>query len=262
MMMQNSPEAYNPMDMAANKNNGMPMPMPLYAPPAITSSETNHHNHQVVDPNETDALLVQELNGLSSHERESVISDIHGVAKEIEETPAFVNECLEKMEDEIGKITSKPEYEKAVFLAPHYVKSKDFRLLFLRADRFHPRNAARRIVNHFSEKAQLFGLEKLVKPIIQADLDEDDLISLKTGGFQLLAKKDRSGRSIIFMSPVYTGYKTVENHVRKRYSLGIHCKIMWLHLLLAHSRRVCFPSFSMCFVVAELVVFANDECTR
>jgi hypothetical protein len=201
-MMQTAPEAYNPTDMITN-DSGMP------------SSETNHHQ---VDPNETDALLVQELNGLSSHEREAVISDIHGVAKEIEETPMFVTDCLEKMEDEILKITSKPEYEKAVFLAPHYVKSKDFRLLFLRADRFHPRNAARRIVNHFSEKAQLFGLHKLVKPIIQADLDEDDIFSLKTGGFQLLAKKDRSGRSIIFMSPVYTGYKTVQNHVRE-YSL-------------------------------------------
>jgi hypothetical protein len=180
------------------------------APEAYTNNNNSGH-----DPKATDALLVQELNGLSMDEREDVNSDIHGVAKEIDEQPEFVADRLLKIGEEIGKITSKNAYDKAVFLAPHYVKSRDFRLLFLRADRFHPRKAARRIVDYFSEKVKLFGLDKLLKPITQDDLDEDDIVSMKTGCRQLLANKDRSGRGIMFITPAYAGNGTVQSNVRR-----------------------------------------------
>ena len=162
---------------------------------------------------DTDALITKELNELSMQEREKVFEDIHGVANEVKEEPEFVVRCLREMDDEIGKIRKKPSYERAAFLPPAYVQNEDFRLMFLRADRFDPTQAAKRMVKFFELKMELFGEEKLVKTITLDDFSEDDLHSLTTGSSFFLKSKDCAGRCILLSTLENERYKEIKNLV-------------------------------------------------
>ena len=144
-----------------------------------------------------EALLVKEWTELSFQEREKVQEQVHAVADydAVEEDPEFVAHCLEQLDVEISKIRKKPAYDRANFLSPSYVKDRDFRLMFLRADDFHPRKAAYRIVLHFDVKQELFGLEKLGRPIVLDDIDQQELFE---GQIQVLTEKDPRGRVVLF----------------------------------------------------------------
>ena len=83
--------------------------------------------------------------------------EIHGIVDIPDEEPEFVENCLKQMDDEIQKIKKRAAYNKAHFLAPTKVKCPEFRLMFLRATSFDPRAAAKRVVMHFQNKAELFG---------------------------------------------------------------------------------------------------------
>ena len=167
-----------------------------------------------------DALLVEELNALSPKERELVFEDVHGVADVIDEDPEFVRQCLVEMESAIGRIKKKTAYNRALFLSPTLVKDRKFRLMFLRADRFVPSNAAQRIVNHFDCKLELFGEEKLAKTLTLEDLDEDDHHALRSGSFQFLPQQDRAGRTVAFVSQNLYNYRSSMSQVGVRRGKG------------------------------------------
>lgn len=181
--------------------------------PAVDENHRDFHQKT-----EGDVLLVRELNQLSMEERNRALEDVHGVGEIVKETPELVEESLELLETEINKVRSRTAYEKAAFMSPSYPKDRDFRLMFLRADFFNPKKAAKRLVSYFDHKLRLFGINKLVKPITLDDLDEEDLRDLHSGSLQVLPQKDRAGRTIIISFHEKHGYKTFENHVRY-----IHC---------------------------------------
>jgi hypothetical protein len=171
-------------------------------------------------PAQTDAdmLLVKELNGLSLAEREQVYDEIHGVAAAIDESsPDFVCKKLEELEQELHKRSRNRAfggYYTANFLAPQYVKNRNFRLMFLRADHFSVPAAAKRLELHFDRKLELFGVEKLCKDITWEDLSEDDKDATMSGFVQCLPSwKDRSGRRVIFDILAFHKYKNPENAV-------------------------------------------------
>eukprot|EP00542_Grammatophora_oceanica_P010780 CAMPEP_0194044624 /NCGR_PEP_ID=MMETSP0009_2-20130614/16066_1 /TAXON_ID=210454 /ORGANISM="Grammatophora oceanica, Strain CCMP 410" /LENGTH=293 /DNA_ID=CAMNT_0038689197 /DNA_START=1 /DNA_END=882 /DNA_ORIENTATION=- len=90
-------------------------------------------------------------------------------------------------------------YGRAVRLCPEYVKTRVFRLKFLRAEKFDVQKAADRIEKHWETRLRLFG-EQLAfqpRPIRSTDLSEEDLSSLHSHGIQLLPKKDKAGRSLL-----------------------------------------------------------------
>jgi hypothetical protein len=151
---------------------------------------------------DTEAMLVDELNQLSAKEREQIQEELHGVSSgAVDEDPMFVDQCLIEMEEEIKPIRKRNAYDRALFLSPKYVKDRNFRLMFLRAVSFHPRNAANRLVKFFEFKLELFGIDKLGKmKITQADLDEDDICALRKGRVQILPQKDASGRAVLLVS--------------------------------------------------------------
>ena len=167
-----------------------------------------------------DVIGGKEFNELSKEEREQIIEEIHGVADlKIEEGPDLIERSMRNLDDELKRVTkyeSRVAYERAAFLAPRLVKNRDFRLMFLRADIFDAKKAARRMTNYFQSKVELFGEDKLLKDITLEDLDEDDLATLMTGGFMLLPSKDRSGRTIMFVSQKYLKYKSWKNLVRHK----------------------------------------------
>jgi hypothetical protein len=153
-------------------------------------------------PETTYALLAQELNKLSMTERDTIFADVHGVAPCIEESPEFVQNSLEELDDEVDKISQKPAYARAKRQSPTYVADSNFRLKFLRAHRFEAKDAAAAMASFFEIKLDLFGFEKLTREIVLEDFDEDDLELLGRGGFQLLPGRDNSGRVVISNWPL------------------------------------------------------------
>jgi hypothetical protein len=166
-----------------------------------------------------DALLAQELNQLSLEERERVYEEIHGVAEAVEETEDFVKEKLEQIQEEIMKIRKRAAYDKAFFMSPERVKDRAFRLMFLRAECFHARKAAKRLVLFFHHKLEFFGLERLVNKITLDDLDDDDKTALIAGSFQVLPDKDRAGRTIICNLHGCHNFKSWVNQVSRSHLL-------------------------------------------
>ena len=148
---------------------------------------------------EADALIAKELNELSSQERVRVQEQLHGVCEldVVEEDPDIVEKRLSQMEDELQRIRKKSAYERALFLSRSYVYDRDFRLMFLHANDFHPRLAAQRMVIFFELKLELFGIDKLVRRIMLDDLNEKDKDVIREGTICVLPKKDQAGRTVL-----------------------------------------------------------------
>ena len=160
-------------------------------------------------------LLAKEMNQLSVQEREFVFEEIHGVSETQEETPEFVAASFEAMRTALGEIPKrkKTAYDRASFLKPSLSQDRDFHMMFLRADRYNPVNAAQRLVKYFELKRSLFDDDKLVKKITSADLDPDDWEVSKCGGLQVLPQKDRAGRLVWFHDLRFVRFKTPDNFV-------------------------------------------------
>jgi hypothetical protein len=154
---------------------------------------------------DADALIAQEMAGLSVEEREKSLYDIHGVSDVIEETPNFVREKLAQLNEELAQIAEKAAYFQAEVQSRGYVSCSKFRLRFLRAECFDPKLAAERLVRFFQEKLGLFGFEKLTKDIHLSDLDKNDLRCLHAGIGQILPLRDRAGRCVIAWIPPVLG---------------------------------------------------------
>ena len=165
---------------------------------------------------EIQSMLAKDLIGLSSDERNQALDEIHGVLSTQEEDSELVEQSLERLEEEINLIPSENRvaYDLAKSLSYEYVHNRDFRLMFLRSDRFNAKLAASRLVNFFQHKHYLFGPRKLVQDITINDLDEDDLTTLRSGVLQILPSKDRSGRPIAIIFPGIKQFRTIENVVR------------------------------------------------
>jgi hypothetical protein len=144
---------------------------------------------------------LKQLNLQSAQERERVLEEVHGVAdSQVEETPELIDQRLNLLEQEIQLIKKRTAYDRALFLSPKYVLDREFRLMFLRSELFDARKAANRLVRFFESKKELWGDDKLARPITLDDFDEDGLALLKHGCIQVLPEKDQSGRSVLFLS--------------------------------------------------------------
>lgn len=169
------------------------------------------------DPNLDDviALIASEMNNLSLEERKAIFDDVHGVnVTQQEETPQAVASWLQDFRDAVRKIRYKPEYEKAAFLNPDYVLDPKIALMFLRSEDYNPRKAARRIVNHYKYKMELFGIDKLARPITFDDLDKEDREAALTGFYQKLYLPDQSGRPVIIGFPHLMNFHSIVNQIR------------------------------------------------
>jgi hypothetical protein len=162
---------------------------------------------------EIDALIAREMNRMSLEEREKALADVHGIGEVEEEDGAFVSSCLEELEIHLQTIKQETAYALAEAMSRHYVSAQNFRMLFLRADRYAPKDAAERMVRFFELKKSLFGAEKLVKDITLDDLDEDDMDTLGTGCVQVSPLTDMTGRPIFVVLLKLRRYKLVENYV-------------------------------------------------
>jgi hypothetical protein len=187
------------------------------SPPSFAGCTTSRPVGRAIlpDPADTDKLLSSELQELSLQERNRIYDEVHGVADAVEEDIEFIETCLADLSLHINRIRKRSAYERALFMFPRYVKDRAFRLSFLRAERFDTKDAAKRMVNFFQLKLDLFGLDKLVKDITLDDLDETarGTIALGETG-QVLSTLDRSGRHVlIFMGNYFGSPETIRSMV-------------------------------------------------
>lgn len=140
------------------------------------------------------------FNYMTPEERQLVLEEIHGVSScALSESPTFVFEKVQELRNQLQRIRKKPAYDRAAFLHPKYVNGLDFQLMFLRADKFDSKRAAKRIVLFFEHKLELWGERMIARRITSADLSQDDMKALKSGGVQII-HSDQAGRPIIFLA--------------------------------------------------------------
>ena len=147
-------------------------------------------------------LFNKSIADMTPSDREHAYEDIHAIPVKQDEDPVIIEQSLGQLDYEIEIREDNQAYHLAKSSNPAYVLNRNFRLLFLRSDRFDATKAAFRMVRHFQIKMELFGKEKLGRDIVQDDLDEDDLKVLYNGNIQLLPTKDRGGRAIFFLGGI------------------------------------------------------------
>ncbi|VEU35002.1 unnamed protein product [Pseudo-nitzschia multistriata] len=200
-----------------------------------------------VDRSVSQTCLTRELDQLPINHREHVGQDLYGLAEEcipnideslLSEFEEAIVSLLEKSDSKASSSVPAPSgtgggslpitdsvpelqslvpyhaYRLALSMSPSYVKNPEFRLMFLRATEGDVKKAAKRLTRHFKTKLRLFGEDKLVRDIVLDDLSEDDMESLKSGGFQVLSKRDAAGRSVLFGRYTSMRYKTIDNMLR------------------------------------------------
>jgi hypothetical protein len=181
-----------------------------------------------------ESSFAKELNRLSLAEREKAYYDLHGVADVIEETPVGIDKSLADLEDEICKLEdNKNAYEMAKKVNPEYICGRQFRLKFLRAGRFVPKDAATRLVGFLEEKFKLFGPKPLARELLLSDLNQDDMVLLRAGYFSVVPLTDSAGRVIPVMIPFFRGESSIEIRVRTKCGFSGDLEILTL-IYLAH----------------------------
>jgi hypothetical protein len=161
------------------------------------------------------SILAKEMTVLSIKERESVFHDLHGVAEPIKEEPELISKSVAELDVEIANAPNRKAYEQANMIDPEYVHRLEFRLMFLRSERFDVKRTSSRLLRHFEIKLQLFGPDCLAREIRYEDLNEGAVECLKRGYFQVLPLRDRTGRALTCMMPKLRG-GSPEDSVRQQ----------------------------------------------
>jgi hypothetical protein len=166
-----------------------------FAPERVGSRST-YKAHPIYD----ERALAEDLNSLTFEQRQQIDEEIHGVADEVRETPEFIAGKLQAMRDEARKLPlgQRKAYDRAVFLRPQIETDDSFHLMFLRAKRFVPEEAACLMAIYFQSKLELFGEALLVQHITWVDMTPQDQEFVRSGGYLHLRGKERKGRIILY----------------------------------------------------------------
>eukprot|EP00980_Cylindrotheca_fusiformis_P013457 scaffold3437_cov113-Cylindrotheca_fusiformis.AAC.24 len=170
--------------------------------------------------------LTRELRNLPTHNQTEVAQDLYGIADHPTLAHQFEPSVYQALEHQIGLLPDKAAYELAESQSYDFVHDSSFQIMFLRATLGDVKKSAKRIVRHFKIKLDLFGPQKLVQRITLKDFenDPDDWEALESGGFQVLKKRDRAGRSVLFGRYTSFRYKRPANMLRTLW-------YMWMTLL-------------------------------
>jgi hypothetical protein len=168
---------------------------------------------------ELDKFLAAKLNEVSLKDREEGLEEVHGIPKIKREDHDALIFGLHELDKHLTSIKRGTVYEQAELMDISYVTHQDFRLMFLRGNRYDPTSAAEQLVRFFEVKLALFGTEKLVKNITLDDLDKYDKEWLQQGSLQVLPNCDRAGRQIVVNFKGLGRPRTLENELRAKFYL-------------------------------------------
>jgi hypothetical protein len=180
----------------------------------VNVSSNDHKNKKV---EEIDKFLATSMAQLNFKERQDYQEDLHGVSSSNPEDPDQIERWLDELETHLNAIKRGSNYQAAELMDASYVTNRDFRIMFVRGNRYKTKEAANQIILFFDMKRRLFGQDKLVKEITLNDLDDDDKNSLQSGSLQLLPYKDRTGRILLLGLPGLSRIQKLENDLRARF---------------------------------------------
>eukprot|EP00751_Fragilariopsis_kerguelensis_P037178 CAMPEP_0170949050 /NCGR_PEP_ID=MMETSP0735-20130129/29033_1 /TAXON_ID=186038 /ORGANISM="Fragilariopsis kerguelensis, Strain L26-C5" /LENGTH=283 /DNA_ID=CAMNT_0011359017 /DNA_START=341 /DNA_END=1192 /DNA_ORIENTATION=- len=195
--------------------------------PVEKSELKEYYQHdESFNPRKVDDLLIKEMMSLSFEDRNKISEEVHGVrCLARDESPEFIERSLQELELEMMKIpaSKKRAYTIASTLKEKsYVNSRDFKLRFLRCDLFDAAKAAQRLIKYLDLITYQLKLNNndnhhyypttngnengnynnsdtdvLQRPVTLSDFNDQEMAIFKSGHFQLLPYRDRSGRKVI-----------------------------------------------------------------
>ena len=129
---------------------------------------------EAVDVDTVSQLLRKEMGRLSLQEQYSINQDVNGLnVLAAAEPPELSSAGLEALDKQLRQMGSEyPCYRSAESSGSKMINERQFRLKFVRADRFDPIKSANRIENYLKILIQHFGDEHLKRPIKVDDLDK------------------------------------------------------------------------------------------
>ena len=166
-----------------------------------------------------------EIHAMTDREREKIQHDVFGSTSAIHESPLFNRDALERLAEELNNFIGEREaFDLAQMICPDYVNSDEFRLMFLRSERFDVQAAARKLVYYWDRKVELFGPERAFRKLTIEDLDnEEDIVALENGGIRALPHTDSAGRGIMFsLASYWDRRKTHDRSMVSKHSTKHH----------------------------------------
>lgn len=164
---------------------------------------------------DVDEMMATSLNNLTFREREEINEEIHGINVDktyfratgtMDESPEMLENCLGRMADELDKLVSKrPRFARAFercqklygkTTTSTYLNTSDFRLLFLRAERFDCAKAAERMCRFVDFGYYLWGESALARRPVFDDFSESEKDYMRMGNSQVIPARDRAGRRV------------------------------------------------------------------
>ena len=179
----------------------------LFSSEAKDGSSQNLHDHTRM----TDALA-HAMMELSFKEREETLFAIHGVSNKITETPELIEKSLLELEQCLVLADNSQILKEAKNQNASYVDNFKFRLKFLRAERFDPPKACKRLLKFLELKCALFGAHTLGRDLTLADLDPKSRECLDSGFQQTLPLRDTAGRNVYLTNTAYRRVTFTEIH--------------------------------------------------
>ncbi len=166
-----------------------------------TNDKAAIHPHELSADRDLEALLANELTALSLNDRNKILEDIHCVKSlTVTETPRLVENALETLRLEISCLVGAGDgnvYVDALVMDSPYVRNRDFCLRFLRADFFHVKLAAKRMLNHLEILCNFFGPVALQRHLRYSDLTKEEQDCIRKGPIQILPSRDKAGRLVL-----------------------------------------------------------------
>mmetsp|Transcript_44787 Transcript_44787/g.108195 ORF Transcript_44787/g.108195 Transcript_44787/m.108195 type:complete len:553 (-) Transcript_44787:953-2611(-) len=171
---------------------------------------------------DVDVLLTQGMTRLTFEELQQEQEDLHGVSATISEEKVEVQVLLDTLDEHLNGMKMGTAFAFAESLNRDFCQNYDFRMMFLRANRYDPKVAAKQIIKFLDIKLELFGLEKLTEEITLKDLTLEDKKHLLSGSMQLLPSTDRAGRRIVLHVAGLRIGKTPLSELRARFYFSMN----------------------------------------
>jgi hypothetical protein len=102
---------------------------------------------------ELDSTLAKSMAQLTFDERQSEQEDLHGVSETIAEDHDQVEKSLRELNDHLDRIKRGSAYEIAEGMDLSYVTDRDFRIMFLRGNRYDVKSSAEQMIKFFTENS-------------------------------------------------------------------------------------------------------------
>jgi len=143
-----------------------------------------------------------ERSSLSQEERDKVVNDLFGGnAHALPSAEEHLPQLVTHMSEELDKIddAEKEGYLLALKQCPHLVAKESDPVRFLRCDDYQTEKAARRLVNYWNFRVELFGEERAFLPMTIRGAMADDMDGLQCAWTMcfIAPTRDQNGRAVL-----------------------------------------------------------------